>query len=110
ALVRDGFRCVVSGKYDQTTRLHSPRFLAPTDEIWEAGVVYTVCTHCARVHVAQRRLEQQGGVPSSLASVLAVLKSFGDVIEQLNGTNLHSLSDIITMQSDVHEWFTRLEN
>ncbi|KAK0435647.1 hypothetical protein EV421DRAFT_1716530, partial [Armillaria borealis] len=47
------------------------------------------------------------------ASVLAVLKSFGCVIdiEQLNGTNVHSLSNIITLtiQSDVHEWFIRLE-
>ncbi len=41
--------------------------------------------------------------------MLAVLKSFGDDIEQLNGTNVHSLPDIITMQSDVHEWLTRLE-
>ncbi|PBK68651.1 hypothetical protein ARMSODRAFT_1019269 [Armillaria solidipes] len=37
--------------------------------------------------------------------MLAVLKSFGYAIEQLDGT----LSNIMTMQSDVREWFARLE-
>ncbi|SJK98913.1 uncharacterized protein ARMOST_02189 [Armillaria ostoyae] len=74
-----GFRCVVSDKYDQVML---SEVSAPTDEIWEPGV-------------------QRG--------VLAVLKSFGYTIEQLKGTNVHSLSNIITMQSDVHESFTRLE-
>ncbi|PBK91136.1 hypothetical protein ARMGADRAFT_287971 [Armillaria gallica] len=49
-------------------------------------------------------------LPSVLAG--AVLKSFDYVIEQLNGINVHlidSLPSIITMQSDVHECFTRLK-
>ncbi len=37
------------------------------------------------------------------------MKSFCYAIEQLSGTNVHSLSNNITIQSDVHEWFTRLE-
>ncbi len=40
---------------------------------------------------------------------MAVLKPFGYTIEQLSGTKDHSLSNIITIQSDVHEWPTRLE-
>ncbi|KAK0237607.1 hypothetical protein EDD85DRAFT_769268, partial [Armillaria nabsnona] len=39
-------------------------------------------------------------------SMLAVFKSFGHGIGQLNGTNVYSLS--MTIQSDVHEWFARL--
>ncbi|KAK0237604.1 hypothetical protein EDD85DRAFT_951791 [Armillaria nabsnona] len=89
------FRCVVSGKYDQTTL---SKVSAPTDEIWGAGVVYTQCAHILNENSNEE-----------LASVLGVLKSFGYTIEQLNGTNLHSLPNIITVQSDVHEWFTRLE-
>ncbi|KAK0435664.1 hypothetical protein EV421DRAFT_1222812 [Armillaria borealis] len=37
--------------------------------------------------------------------MLTVLKSFGYAIEQLDGT----LSNIMTMQPDVREWFARLE-
>ncbi|KAK0237566.1 hypothetical protein EDD85DRAFT_951747 [Armillaria nabsnona] len=44
-----------------------------------------------------------------LASGLAFLKSFCYVIEPLSGTKVHFLSNIITMQSNMHEWFTRLE-
>ncbi|KAK0237565.1 hypothetical protein EDD85DRAFT_547989 [Armillaria nabsnona] len=44
-----------------------------------------------------------------LPSVSVVLKSFGYAIEPLNGTNVYSLSNIITMQSDDREWFARLE-
>ncbi|PBK79726.1 hypothetical protein ARMGADRAFT_1092850 [Armillaria gallica] len=72
-LVRDGFRCVVSGNYDQDTL---SKVSASIDEIEEAGIVN-----------------------EELASVLAILKCFGHV----NGTNVHCLSNIMTMQLDVHE-------
>ncbi|KAK0435648.1 hypothetical protein EV421DRAFT_1908521 [Armillaria borealis] len=86
ALVRDGIQCVVSGIHDQTT---------PSE-----------------VSAPSVRISRQSPLNEDLSNeelVLAVLKSFGYVIEQLNGTNIHSLSNIITMQSYVHEWFTRLE-
>ncbi|KAK0435628.1 hypothetical protein EV421DRAFT_2022425 [Armillaria borealis] len=70
----------LSSNYDQDT---FSEVLAPTGEIWQAGVVYT---RHARVHVPSRRLEQRGG-----CFLLAVLKSFGYATEQLNGTNVHSL-------------------
>ncbi|PBK83196.1 hypothetical protein ARMGADRAFT_1038002 [Armillaria gallica] len=52
ALVRDGFRYVVSSNYDKTTL---SEVSAPTDEIWEAGAVYTQC-----VHIATESTYQQG--------------------------------------------------
>ncbi|KAK0216810.1 hypothetical protein IW262DRAFT_1276026 [Armillaria fumosa] len=43
------------------------------------------------------------------ASVLAVLKAFGCDIEQFNGPKVHSLQNVMTMESDVHDWFNRSE-
>jgi len=40
--------------------------------------------------------------------VLAVLKHFGYDVEILNGPKVHSLSNVMTMQKDVHDWFDRL--
>lgn len=43
------------------------------------------------------------------ASVLAVLKRFGYDVENLNGPEMHSLCNVMTLQKDVHEYFDRLE-
>lgn len=43
-----------------------------------------------------------------LASVLAVLKSFGYPVESLNGPKVHSLYNVMTMSKDAHDWFDRL--
>ncbi|KAK0237602.1 hypothetical protein EDD85DRAFT_951790 [Armillaria nabsnona] len=87
-----GFRCVVSSKHDQTTlsEVSTPatRF---GKQAW-------------RAHIApESTYLNEDSSNEELASVLAVLKYFGYAIEQLNGTNAHSLSNIITRQSHVHE-------
>lgn len=40
---------------------------------------------------------------------MAVLKRLGYDVNQLNGAKVHSLYNVMTMQSDVHDWFDRLE-
>jgi hypothetical protein len=42
------------------------------------------------------------------ALMLAVLKHFGYNIENLNGPEVHSLCNVMTMQYDVHDMFDRL--
>ncbi|PBK79729.1 hypothetical protein ARMGADRAFT_1040588 [Armillaria gallica] len=71
-------QCVVSGKYDQTTL---SEVSAPTDEIWEAGVVYTQCAHMAP---ESTNLDED----SSNKECWRFLKSFGYTIERLNGTDM----------------------
>jgi hypothetical protein len=41
--------------------------------------------------------------------VLAVLKRFGYDVENLNGSKVHSLYNVLTMEKNVHDWFDRLE-
>ena len=40
--------------------------------------------------------------------MLAVLKHFGYDVETLNGPEVHSLFNVMTMQHDVHVMFDRL--
>ena len=42
------------------------------------------------------------------ASVLAVLKHFGYDVETLNGPEVHSLFNVMTMEKNAHDWFDRL--
>ncbi|KAK0435688.1 uncharacterized protein EV420DRAFT_1592662 [Desarmillaria tabescens] len=108
ALVRDGFRCVVTGSYDHNTVEETS---ASTDEIGEAGTVYTRCAHIVP-ESTYFNVSDQGPSNTKLdyaASVLAVLKRFGYDIEQTNGTKVHSLYNVMTMEGNVHDWFDRLE-
>lgn len=41
--------------------------------------------------------------------MLAVLKRFGYDVERLNGQEVHSLPNVMTMQKDVHDYFDRLD-
>ncbi|PBK61816.1 hypothetical protein ARMSODRAFT_1089485 [Armillaria solidipes] len=89
ALVRDGFRCVVTRIYDRTT---VSEVSASPDEFREA--LYT--TRATR--------------SSTTASMLEVLKyGFGYDVEQLRGAKLHSLYNVMTMERNAYESFNRLE-
>ncbi|KAK0216735.1 hypothetical protein EDD85DRAFT_798168 [Armillaria nabsnona] len=107
ALVRDGFRCVVTGVYDQNTVGETS---ASLDEIGEAGTVYTQCTH---IVPESPYFNVSGQDPNNTkldyaASVSAVLKHFGYDVNQLSGAKVHSLYNVMTMDSNVHDWFDRL--
>ncbi|KAK0457937.1 uncharacterized protein EV420DRAFT_1683095 [Desarmillaria tabescens] len=91
ALVRDGFRCVVTGNYHHDTL---SQVSASANEIREAGVVYTQCAHIA--------LE-------STYFNLSDLDSSNEEPDYAALVKVHPLYNVMTMQSDIHEWFTRLE-
>ncbi|KAK0442709.1 uncharacterized protein EV420DRAFT_1074455 [Desarmillaria tabescens] len=108
ALVRDGFRCVVTGKYHRDAL---SEVSASPEEIRAAGVVHTQCAHIGPETTYFDMIDQDSSNKKLdyAASVLAVLKGFGYDVEQVNGTKVHSLYNVITMESNVHDWFSRLE-
>ncbi|KAK0237561.1 hypothetical protein EDD85DRAFT_951742 [Armillaria nabsnona] len=79
-----------------TTRTCSPRFRLPLTRLGKQA-------WCAYIAPESTYLNEDSS-NEKFASVLAVLKSFDHVIEQLNDINVHFLPSIITMQSGVHEW------
>ncbi|KAF8447183.1 hypothetical protein L210DRAFT_3641146 [Boletus edulis BED1] len=105
ALTRDNWRCVVTGTLDR----RAPEHIAQLDPT--AAVVHTRCAHIipeSTYFGVQPKSKENNKLDYS-ASLLAVLKRFGYDIDSLNGKNVHSLTNVISMTSDVHEAFDRLE-
>ncbi|KZT08980.1 uncharacterized protein LAESUDRAFT_647704, partial [Laetiporus sulphureus 93-53] len=107
ALIRDGFKCVVTGIYD--TEAVGIRGIDQEDILR----VTTVNTECA--HIVPESTFFDVSRPSSpekkdySASVLAVLKCFGCDVRNLNGAKVHSLYNVMTLEHNVRDWFDRLE-
>jgi hypothetical protein len=124
ALVRDGFRCIVTGKYDMASDISH----VDKNAVREAGVVNTECAHIVpestyvdvsntptspphKVHklIFLILLELTLAQKDCAASVLAVLYRFGYNFDNLNGPKVHSLFNVMTLDRNVHDWFDRLQ-
>ncbi|KAF8546694.1 hypothetical protein OG21DRAFT_1055035 [Imleria badia] len=102
ALVRDNWRCVITGILDCRAPDSIIAQLDPT-----TVRVYTQCAHIIP------EATYFGVEPKSKENIkleLAVLKRFGYDINmfKLNGENFHSLTNVISVESNVHEAFDRL--
>ncbi|KAF8437264.1 hypothetical protein L210DRAFT_3406198, partial [Boletus edulis BED1] len=95
ALIRDNWRCIVTGTLDRRV----PERIAQFDPTTVA-----VNTRCAHIFPEATYF----GFDYS-ASVLAVLKRFGYDIGSFNGENVHCLTNVISMEFNVHEAFDRLK-
>ncbi|KAN0074642.1 hypothetical protein V8E55_011691 [Tylopilus felleus] len=94
ALVRDNWRCVVTGTTD---RRAPKRILAQLDPM--APAIYTQCAHIIP------KAMYFGVEPKSKENT----KRFGYDINRFNGENVRSLTNVISVEANVHEAFDRLE-
>ncbi|KAF9062237.1 hypothetical protein BDP27DRAFT_1233929 [Rhodocollybia butyracea] len=102
ALQRDDYRCMVKGVIDS----HSLPLFDP--QTWdEAGSSATECAHIVP-DSTYFRLSNDDKKDYS-ASVLAVLQRFGYDIKKINGSNVHSLFNILTLDHTIHDFFDRLK-
>ncbi|KAH7889119.1 hypothetical protein F5I97DRAFT_475539 [Phlebopus sp. FC_14] len=113
ALVRDGFRCVVTGLYDRAAVAAQ---VLGTEEIDSTGMIpiSTECAHIVPSSTYSNVNPSDTDTTSShkkdySSSVLAVLSRFGYDISKLNGEKVHSLYNVMTLQKDQHDYFDRLE-
>ncbi|KAN0082941.1 hypothetical protein V8E55_008736 [Tylopilus felleus] len=102
ALIRGNWRCVVTGVIDCRAPAHIIAQLDPTT----VGV-YTQCAHIIP-EATYFGVEPENTKHDYSASVLAILKRFGYDINRFNGENVHSLTNVISVESNVHEAFNRL--
>ncbi|TFK53832.1 hypothetical protein OE88DRAFT_1656202 [Heliocybe sulcata] len=103
ALFREGSTCWPR-KHSVLRVMSSPSLAAPP--------VATQCAHIVPastyLDVATEKSDQDPTKKDYAASVLAVLKRFGYNVDKLNGANVHSLSNVMTLQWDVHHFFDTL--
>ncbi|KAF9474040.1 hypothetical protein BDN70DRAFT_866764, partial [Pholiota conissans] len=106
ALIRDGFRCVISGNYDWSCAIRSSelksRVLASTKSV--AG------THCVHIFPELDSMNVFGENSFSTSSIWDIMNRFGysHIHSELNGGNIHRLQNVITMCSDARDKFERL--
>ncbi|KAK2462571.1 hypothetical protein APHAL10511_005414 [Amanita phalloides] len=107
ALVRDGFRCVISGRYDR----ESVRRSRVLDETPEIEVTETECAHILS-ESTNVGIGEGSSKTDYAPSAWAVLSRFGSreiLPKELNGRMVHRLENVITMYHDAHCLFDRLE-
>ncbi|KAH7886546.1 hypothetical protein F5I97DRAFT_1867971 [Phlebopus sp. FC_14] len=107
ALIRDGYRCPVTGLYDM---IASKQSLVDGRSIKEAGgAVHTELAHILPESTYFDISKASTDKKDYSASVLAVLQRFGYDVDQVNGAKVHSLYNVITMEKNAHDAFDRLE-
>ncbi|KAK2466535.1 hypothetical protein APHAL10511_001397 [Amanita phalloides] len=108
ALVRDGFRCVISGRYDR----ESVRRSRVLDETPGIEVTETECAHILSESTNVVGIGEGSSKTDYAPSAWAVLSRFGSreiLPKELNGRMVHRLENVITMCHDAHCLFDRLE-
>ncbi|KAH7876598.1 uncharacterized protein C8R40DRAFT_1042116 [Lentinula edodes] len=103
ALVRDGYRCVVTGTIDTECK----GFFDLT-ELKKSGTLRTECAHIIP-EATYFGLDKGKTVCHYSASVLAVFDRFGVQFDKLNEGNIHSLWNVMTLVQPIHDSFDRLE-
>lgn len=111
-MVRDGFRCVVTGDYDVSSVKRS-RELEKAQEVENAGLCPTECAHIfAESTNANISGSNEGGNKRHYAAgVWAVMARFGykNLPGDLNGNKIHRLENVLTLDKSVHDFFDTLE-
>ncbi|KAK0207733.1 hypothetical protein IW262DRAFT_1281698, partial [Armillaria fumosa] len=107
ALIRDGFRCVVTASYHYDSL---SEVSASAAEIKKARVVLTECAHIVPESTYFDVSDQSSSNNLDYTtSLLAVLMCFGYDIQKLNGDKVHSLFNVMTLEHNVHDLFDRLK-
>ncbi|KAJ6612984.1 hypothetical protein B0H10DRAFT_2165419 [Mycena sp. CBHHK59/15] len=105
ALLRDGYRCVVTGAFDsESCKLH-PELRARATAM---GATRTTLD-CA--HIFSESAQEGDRKQEYAASAIAILEIFGltDTAENLVGGNVNKHFNVLTMAENLHRLFDRME-
>ncbi|KAF9220130.1 hypothetical protein BS17DRAFT_787934, partial [Gyrodon lividus] len=111
ALVRDNFSCVVSGSVDLSVAMEN----AEVQQMVDPRARPAVETHCAHIFAESTNDNIPGNREGSdkhqyAAPMSSVMDRFGykHIPSDLNGANIHRLENILTLESNIHNSFDRL--
>ncbi|KAF9474037.1 hypothetical protein BDN70DRAFT_936954 [Pholiota conissans] len=106
ALIRDGFRCVISGNYDRSCVFRSSEL----ENKLHASSKSVTSTHCVHIFPELVSMNVVGDKSFSTPSIWDIMNRFGypNIYSELNGGNIHRLQNAITMCSDACDKFERL--
>ncbi|KAJ7066908.1 hypothetical protein B0H15DRAFT_947151 [Mycena belliarum] len=104
ALLRDGYRCMLTGQYDVDSV-----YLHPELRSRAAATHGLIITQCAHIFLENAQDGEQE--TSYAASAMAILEVFGhsSTAESLVGGSVHKHFNLLTMRSDLHTLFDHLD-
>jgi hypothetical protein len=121
ALIRDGFRCVVTGFYEKSMVENNKELMKMAEE--EGGTL--IATNCAHIFAESESANKdisgtnEGSSKVNLscfnhhyaASMWAVMDRFGykQIPSNLNGNKIHCLENVLTLDVGVHSLFDELK-
>ncbi|KAF8483126.1 hypothetical protein JB92DRAFT_2763245 [Gautieria morchelliformis] len=111
ALIRDGHRCILTGLYDMFSDHRLPEIRAILDNNPQLSVTGTRAAHILPESTNKGISGENAGSakPESAASVWTIMDRYGDVApDELNGSHIHRLENIITMDIAMHDLFDTL--
>ncbi|KAJ2920985.1 hypothetical protein H1R20_g16109, partial [Candolleomyces eurysporus] len=107
ALVRDGYRCVITGDYDFPSLMMCPELVeeAGPDPSWG----FTELCHIFSASTSV--ILENGDKRTHAATCCTIAESFGytTIQQDLNGEKIHRLENVMTMKVDLHRLFDGLE-
>lgn len=124
ALIRDRFRCVISGSFDTRSLLRSQELKGELREA-KGRFAATKCAHIIpeSIHVQLSTHPDNvihyfnghcssniGRQRENTTAVWGIFDTFGykPHLDELNGLNIHRLENVITLDPNVHDLFNRL--
>ncbi|KDN33842.1 hypothetical protein RSAG8_13061, partial [Rhizoctonia solani AG-8 WAC10335] len=116
ALVRDNYRCQLTGRFDCAAYLKSPVLRAQVDAIPGASASVTECHHILPEYIGQYIADNEPKCMNA-ATVCSVVNAYGGIPPQeVNGAGIHNLGNIMTLRVDIltsfdslHMWLEPLE-
>ncbi|GAW02658.1 hypothetical protein LENED_004325 [Lentinula edodes] len=105
ALYRDGYRCVATKIFEVNYAMNGdPEAYADIQEIGATAI------NCAYIIPAYTYFKLSNETEKDYAaSVLAVLARFGYNVDTLDGPKIHSLFNVMTLVTVVHDYFDQLK-
>ncbi|KAK7680287.1 hypothetical protein QCA50_016527 [Cerrena zonata] len=109
ALIRDGYRCMVTGKFDSDS-LSKITELAIEFRSYQSARKDYGTTNCCHIIPASTNMNLVDDKAEDVASVWTVLSNFGEpnLVNELRGANTHRLENILTLDYTPHNWFDQL--
>ncbi|EUC55416.1 HNH endonuclease [Rhizoctonia solani AG-3 Rhs1AP] len=108
ALVRDNYRCQLTGTIDGRSFMDSPQLQAELDANPGLPVSATQCTHILPQYIGHHIQAQEARRVNS-ATIWSIVQAFGGIPQgEVNGEGINHLRNIMTLRNDVHFAFDQL--
>ena len=110
ALVRDGFRCIVTGLYDYRLQAQNTEV---KQEVTDSSVAtaFTECVYIFPQSIAMIPSVESTDVMEFAISIWTITAYLGfeDLPEKLVGNGIHTLENVMTLEASFHIFFETLE-